>query len=347
MYAADRSAGGPWRLAWDHGSAELQSLGGMLGPVQLRLGGGRELDPMHVAPWSGMTRADSLPGVLRRLRGEWPCVPFGRSDLPEGLPPGWTTHRPDDAWVHGYSANHRWHCVEATPLRVHLAIDYPDSSPIARVERVVAADPNAPALDISLKVMARTAVRMPVGLHPTFRLPPSPGRVKVLLGAHEGITSYPTNGAGSTSRLQPDTRSASLSGMAAIDGTLDLGLLPLSTPSEELIQVRAPASKAGAAPFALHYLDYDACVGLWWDTAQLPDLMLWVSNAGRADFPWMSGHFALGAEPVNSLFDLGRVATAPAGHPLADRLGLAMSPGQPWETHYRIGAWRQATPSPL
>ena len=95
---------GPWRLHWRFGSAEVQALGGMLGPVTFRLDGERELDVMHVAPWSGMTAADALPGVLKRLRGEWPCVPFGRTDIPADLPPGWRTRAPDDSWGHGYSS---------------------------------------------------------------------------------------------------------------------------------------------------------------------------------------------------------------------------------------------------
>ena len=337
----------PLRLAWDHGSAEVQPLGGMLGPVTLRLGDERELEIMHVAPWAGMTDAAALPGVIRRLRGEWPCVPFGRTDHPADLPAGWTPLPPGDAWAHGYAANHRWQCLEATPQRVHLGIDYPADSAVSRIERVIAADPHAPALDIELTIWSRRASRMPVGLHPTFRLPPAPGRVRVVLGSHQGIFSYPANPAGAVSRLRPDTRSASLSDMAGVDGPLDFGHLPLGGPAEELMQVRALDAAAGAAPFALHYLDYDACVGLWWDTAQLPDLLLWVSNGGRINFPWMSRHLALGAEPVNSLFDLGRVAQAPAGHPLADRLGLALSPGQPWHTRYRIAAWPQPSPTPL
>jgi hypothetical protein len=255
------------------------------------------------------------------------------------LPPGWQTRDADDEWGHGYASNHHWTCIGATPDQVHLAIDYPVSSPIARVERIVAADPQAPALDITLTVHARRAAHVPVGLHPTFRLPSLPGRVHVRLGAHEGIHSYPATAPGGISRLQPDTRSDSLQRMAGIDGTLDLSRLPLAGPCEELLQVRAPRGAAGAPPFALHYLDYGACVGLWWDNQDLPDLMLWLSNGGRINFPWMSRHLAIGAEPVNSLFDLGRVAQAPQGHPLADRLGVPLKPGQPWQTRYRIAAW--------
>jgi hypothetical protein len=339
---------GRWRLAWKHGSAEVQSLGAMLGPLSLRIGPGRELEIMHVAPWAGMTRADNLPGIMRRLRGEWPCVPFGCTEAPHGLPASWRTHAPDDAWNHGYAANHHWRCVSADERRIHLAIDYPASSPIEHIERVIAADPDGPAVDIELRVWARRPARLPAGLHPTFRIPPSTGRVRVVLGPHDGIFSYPAQPAGAVSRLLPDRRSNSLAHLPGVDGTVDLAHLPLAAPAEELLQVRAleapgVATPGAAAPFALHYLDYDACVGLWWDTAQLPDLLLWVSNGVRIHFPWMGNHLALGAEPVNSLFDLGRIATAPAGHPLADRLGIAIAPDAPWETRYRIAAWPQAS----
>jgi hypothetical protein len=336
---------GSWRLAWDHGSADVQSLGAMLGPLSLRIGDERELEIMHVAPWAGMTRAGSLPGLMRRLRGEWPCLPFGCTEAPPGLPAGWGTRAPEDAWNHGYAANHHWRCVSATGQRIHLAIDYPPGSPIEHIEREIAADPHAPAVDITLRVWARRPARVPAGLHPTFRLPPAAGRVRVVLGPHDGIHSYPAQPAGAVSRLLSDTRSASLDSLAGVDGPIDLAHLPFAAPAEELLQVRAIGGQEGAAPFALHYLDYDACVGLWWDTAQLPDLLLWVSNGGRIHFPWMSSHLALGAEPVNSLFDLGRVATAPADHPLADRLGIAIDPGAPWETRYRIAAWPQPSPS--
>jgi hypothetical protein len=338
---------GRWRLAWEHGSAEVQSLGGMLGPLTLRIANDRELEVMHVAPWAGMTRTRALPGLMQRLRGEWPCVPFGRTDLPAGLPPGWEARTPEDAWPHGYAANHHWRCVSASSQRVLLSIDYPPEAPIERIEREIVADPTAPRVEITLRVWARRPARLPAGLHPTFRLPAAPRRVRVLLGEHDGIFSYPVDPIGAVSRLLPDTRSASMSRLAGVDGPLDLARLPLGCPAEELLQVKSIGASGEAAPFALHYLDYDACAGLWWDTAQLPDLMLWVSNGGRIHFPWMSSHLALGAEPVNSLFDLGRVAAAPPGHPLAGRFGITLTPDQPWQTRYRIAAWHQASDSPL
>jgi hypothetical protein len=350
MFAADAGqalAPLAWRLDWAHGRAEVQALGGMLGPLHFRLDAERDLQVMHVAPWAGTTDSLALPGILRRLRGEWPCVPFGRTDLPDDLPPGWAALVPDDGWPHGYSANHRWSCEYASSERVSLAIDYPDASPVARLERHVRAVPDAPALDIDLVIWPRRSLRLPAGLHPTFRLPVPSGRVRLELGGHDGIFSYPSRSAGAISRLRPDCRSDSLETMAGFDGTIDLSRLPLDQDGEELVQVRALRSDADAPPLGLHYLDYDARVGLWWDTRQLPDLMLWLSNRGRPEFPWEGRHVALGAEPVNSVFDLGRVARPPAGHPLADRLGITLQAGQAWRTRYRIAAWSGSAVPPF
>jgi hypothetical protein len=331
-----------WRLDWAFGSAEVQALGGMLGPLHLRLDAERDLQVMHVAPWAGTTGSLALPGILRRLRGEWPCVPFGRIDLPPDLPPGWQPIDPDDIWPHGYSANHHWTCEYADQERVCLAIDYPDDSPVARIERHVQVVPDSPALDMELVIHPRRSLRLPAGLHPTFRLPQSGGRVQLELGRHDGIFSYPSRSAGAISRLLPDSRAERLESMPGIGGMLDLSRLPLDADSEELLQVRALRASPGAAPLSLHYLDYDARVGLWWDSGQFPDLMLWLSNRGRPEFPWQGQHVALGAEPVNSVFDLSRVARPPEDHPLADRRGIVLQAGQPWRTRYRIAAWSGA-----
>jgi hypothetical protein len=327
-----------WLLQWEFGRAEVQALGAMLGPVVFRLDTSRELQVMHVAPWASDARAAALPGLLQRLRGEWPCLPFGRTDAPADLPATWQVFAADDEWSHGYGSNHLWTCEHADAGQVVLSIAYPYTSPIERIERRVQVVPDAAALDISLVVHARRSAVLPAGLHPTFRLPPSTGRVQIELAAHEGVFSYPSRSAGSITRLLPDRRGESLADMPGMAGPLDLSRLPLEEAGEELMQVRGLRADGDEAALRLHYLDEDASVGLWWDTARLPDLMLWVSNRGRPDYPWQGQHVALGAEPVSSVFDLSRVARPPQGHPLADRRGIQISPELPWSTRYRIAA---------
>ncbi|MFT7772165.1 hypothetical protein [Roseateles sp.] len=341
---AEPSVGATWRLQWEYGTAEVQALGAMLGPVTFKLDSQRTLQVMQLAAWADDDRAADLPGVLRRLRGEWPCLPFGRTDAPGDLPSGWELQAAEDDWPHGYGANHAWSCEYADEGLVALSLVYPSSSPIERVERRLKVVPDEPALELSFSVHARRPVVLPVGLHPTFRLPRAVGRMWVELGAHDGVYTYPNRGAGSVSRLLPDQRAAGLEVLPGMDGDMDLSRLPLAQDCEELLQVRGLRAAGDAAALRLHYLDEDASVGLWWDTAQLPDLMLWVSNRGRREYPWQGQHLALGAEPVNSVFDLARVARPPAGHPLADRQGIQLTPAQPWTTHYRMAA-RSACPT--
>jgi hypothetical protein len=49
----------------------------MLAPVRFDLPDGRSVQPMHIPPWANENRSPDLPPILRGLRGEWPCVPFG------------------------------------------------------------------------------------------------------------------------------------------------------------------------------------------------------------------------------------------------------------------------------
>ena len=75
-------------VAWDHGCLAVQNLAAMIGPVTFVLPDGRQCQPLHIAPWTFDAEAAALPGVLRRLRGEWPCVPFG-FDGERTLAAGW------------------------------------------------------------------------------------------------------------------------------------------------------------------------------------------------------------------------------------------------------------------
>ena len=157
-----------WTLKWAHGEATAQSLGGMLAPVRFELGGGRTVSPLYVAPWGDDAR---WPGLLRALRGEWPCLPFGAVAAPPGLPLGFETRNATDTWNHGYGANHMWRLVEKTADRLTLRIDYPSEEAIESLERTIEVDPEAPALIVSLTVHARRDVVLPFALHPTFAIP--------------------------------------------------------------------------------------------------------------------------------------------------------------------------------
>lgn len=322
-----------WRLGWPHGHAEVQALGGMLGPVWFHLEDGREFQPMHVAPWADQASSLGLTGLFSRLRGEWPCVPFGGLAAPGEMPAGWAARALDkDPYFHGFSAHNDWHLCEERPGYLHLTIEYPETHPIISLDRKIQADPGSPTLHVTLEIQARVQTELPVALHLTFRLPTSPGALLVSHGEIARVITYPFAVESGISRLLPDARSRSLAMVETIDGPLDLSRLPLPFPTEEVVQL-----VDCRGPIRLNYLDENACVSLHWDQGYLPDAVLWLSNGGRFYPPWSGRHFALGVEPLAGTFDLTRVLSPPAGHPLVNRL-LKIAPDRRTTLSYTLTA---------
>ena len=134
-------------IAWAHGMASVQALGGMLGPVNLPFcPTGGKVSPLHVAPWFDDPDRTAQPPILQDLRGEWPCIPFG-TDAPRALPEGWsaTGETFDGAGVpHGHSSNAEWVFTKTDASRIELTCDYPETHPIRRLTRTINADPDAP-----------------------------------------------------------------------------------------------------------------------------------------------------------------------------------------------------------
>jgi hypothetical protein len=308
-------------FAWAHGEGEVQSLGAMLGPVRFRLPDGRVVQPFQVAPWADDAGADALPGILRRLRGEWPCVPFGLErdmDLSgdwADLPRAATDGGPDGGPAHGHGSNADW-----TPDRdrgdgVSLSIDYPPDSPVARLERHIRPDPDAPALDLDLTIHLRRDATLPIALHPTFRVPDT----GVVIHATGGGMTFPAAVEPGVSALARGATFDRLDRVPlAAGGHADLTRLPLPVSTEELVQLTAPGGRVALSCPAEGWQ-----VRLSWNADHFPGLVVWVSNRGRSAWPWSGRHQAVGLEPACAAFDLGpRLSSLPnplsrSGHPTA------------------------------
>ena len=326
-------------LGWEHGSLVVQRLGAMLAPVTFLLPGGRQVVPFQVAPWAGDDGADALPGILRRLRGEWPCVPFGYTVPADGFPADWSAcFAPADPGeeIHGASSNRDWRWEDCSPEVLRLSLDYPEDSPVRRVERTVTPDPKAPAIDVELRVEVRRDCRLPIGLHPTLRLPVAGDRAWLELGRFAHGRTYPTVFEPAAPLFAENARFSSLAAVPARDGrSIDATRLPLADETDELRQLNGIDGTAALANEAEGYR-----FRLTWQREHFPSLLLWLSNRGRKMFPWNGRHVAVGIEPICSPFGLGP-GTALADNPIA-RSGtptaLAFRAGQPFVTRYRIAA---------
>jgi len=326
-------------LGWAHGALTVQRLGAMMAPVVFLLPDGRQVTPLHVAPWADEPGAERLPGILRRLRGDWPCAPFGYSVPTDGFSADWAAvmgPAEADEEVHGHCSNHDWRWAEADGQAIKLTLDYPAASPIARVERTVTPDPAAPAVDLEFAISVRRPCRLPIGLHPVFRLPKQAGAARLELGRFTQGRTYP----GTVEPSAPLFLSNQIfHDLAAVPGrlgeTIDASRLPFGVDTEELLQIEG---LSGSVALANHAEGYRA--RLTWRVEDFPSLLLWISNRGRKFEPWNGRHLALGVEPICSPFGLGP-ATALADNPIAKSgvaTARAFAPGEAFVTRYRIEA---------
>ena len=218
-------------------------------------------------------------------------------------------------------------------------IDLPAHSAIARLERRVRWLDDGASLRVESTVFARRNVECPVALHPTVRL--DAGRVRLRMPSHRAGFTYPVAAEPDASRLRPDARFDALDAVPLVtvspgddEPSADLTRYPQPFDSEELLQVTQLEG-----PVRVDYLDLGWTLELDWNRGVLPDLMLWVSHAGRRYAPWNGRHRALGLEPVAGPFDLGRVATPPPAHAMASRRGLELRAGVPLRLDLRLAAW--------
>jgi hypothetical protein len=325
--------------------AEIQSLGAMLGPAWFIVGD-REVQPFAIAPWSDDAgpEYEKLPPVLGRLRGEWPCVPFGVAEPRADLPPDWardgtTAGGYIDPELHGFSSNSHWQLVRREQNRIELVVEYPRPHPIRRLIRTITASEESPALQISLLVQSREACDLPIGIHPVLRLPDSPRMASLELGGVPRGWTSPAPVEPGVSRFKTDVRNVPLAQVPSVsasgeDQTENITRLPLPYPTEELVLV---VGHRGSAMLSNHVERYS--VSLAWDSETFPACLLWLSNRGRDHYPWNRRFLGLGVEPIRSAFDLGTTVSRNQTNPLWNSgipCTYGFTPEKDFETTYSI-----------
>jgi hypothetical protein len=333
-----------WTVESPHVRAHVQSLGAMLGPAHFNVGG-RTVQPFAVAPWANdpPERVATLPGLLRRLRGEWPCIPFGVPQARRDVPDEWLAglSEPDDfidPEPHGTCSNAHWTRTGASEASLILRLDLPPAHPIESLERHITAEPSQAALAVTLKARTRRACQLPIGIHPTFRLPTKPGSAYLDFG-HDALTwSFPVAKEPGISVFVPDQRGVPLTHIERQGGEpVDASRLPLAFATEELLLV---TNARGTVDLVNTEEGYG--VQLAWDPEIFPSCNLWLSNRGRTAYPWNGRFLAVGVEPVCAPFDLGVAHARNSRSPLA-RAGIPCTrefkPDHDFVTTYKLAVY--------
>ena len=274
---------------------------GMLGPVLFR-SGGSEFSPYALAPWQPHELAGDLPNLLKYLRGDFLCLPFGPQD--EGDP-------------HGDTANREWSLMAENTDSLHLSLEPGDVG--GRIEKILSLRSGHAAIYCEHRISGLDG-RYSYGNHPVLDfsgLREGEGRVTTSPfrwgSVNPGLFSDPAND--EYQALVPGARFSDLREVplaaetprtpdqVASGGTTDLTRYPARQGFEDLIMLVNEAASA-TQPFAWTAAVLEGCV--WFslkDPAQFPATLFWISNGGRRGAPWNGSHLGrLGLEEVCSHF---------------------------------------------
>jgi hypothetical protein len=295
-----------WRVASSQVEAFVTEMGGHLAPVTFDRKR-RKLQPYSLAPWAEERTDPTLPPILKALRGDFFCLPFGGNDTPFGR-----ERHP----VHGETANARWQFRSLETLGgrscLHLSL-------ITKV-RPGRVDKRVWLLDGQNTVYCQHVVSdmdgpMNLGHHAMLRFPEAPG--SGLISTSRFVYAQVFPGAfelpekGGYSMLKPGAEFKSLRSVPTITGqTADLTRYPARRGFEDLVMLVSDAN----VPFAWTAVTFPKERYVWFalkDPRVLRETVLWISNGGRHYAPWSSRHVnVMGLEEVTSCFHYGLAESA-------------------------------------
>jgi hypothetical protein len=294
--------------AWIVRNAEVElavtRLGGQMAPVTFYRNSDRPIAPYYVSPWQGENLPLAVP-VEVPLRGDFFCMPFGGN----GKALGGEKQPP-----HGETAGSPWtfvglsRCDRSTTLTLSIA---PKVRPGKVTKQLTLVD--GQNVIYSRHLLEGFSGPMPLGHHPTLRMPDEEGALRVSSSPFVyGMTcpvlfSNPAQGAYQSlaiGRKFSDLRSVptlwknpsetDLTRFPARDGFTDLAaIFKRASTTRAWMAVANP--KEGYLWFSLK------------NAEQLPATVFWIENRGRHGAPWNGRNRCLGLEDVCAYFAEGLV----------------------------------------
>ena len=289
-----------WRLESDRVRLEVSSAGGFLYPAEFQLSDGRTISLLHRVPWLEEAIPDDVPPMLRGLRGDFSCTPFGDSDL-----------LPEETRPHGATANATWNLGSSDNSNLELELQ-PSIMGARVTKRFFVRQGHAVAYQQHQFHGGSGA--LPVGHHAMIHT-----TEPLLLGCSNWVwggtppAALESDPAMGRSSLAYPQRFSDLREVRLANGkTCDLTTYPRLERSEDLVMLVADSS----LPFAWSAATNQRAGWVWFalkNPRVLRSTLLWLSNGGR-DYPPFSGRHTsvIGIEEVSAYFHLGHRASVQA-----------------------------------
>lgn len=321
-----------WCIRSSTVEASVTETGGHLAPVVFDRAR-RRIQPYSIAPWWNERLPADLPPLLRVLRGDFFCMPFGANAEPfrrERHPP------------HGETANAKWRLEEieraAGAQTLHLSLKLRVRP--GRVDKFITVRDGHNAV-YCRHVISGMRGPMCFGHHATLRFPDQPGSgVLTHSPIHFGmVTPEPAENpeAFGYSILKPGAKFRRLNRVPTMTGGwADLSRYPARRGFEDI----AILATKPVTPFAWVAVTFPAEGYVWFalkDPTVLRSTLLWHSNGGRHYAPWNGRHLnVLGIEDLTAFFHYGLAASARPN--LLTRAGVptceTFSPTRPFTVNY-------------
>ena len=298
-----------WTLRASRVRAHLTKLGGHLGPITFRVGA-RSIAPCSVAPWAEEKIDPATIPLLRALRGDFFCAPFGDNTTP------WRGER---HLPHGEPANASWRLegIRRAAGRVTLHASLATTVRRGRIDKFIT------LVDGQTAVYQRHVVAgrgpMPLGHHAMLAFPSATGSGVISTSrfmrgqVFPGVYGDPARRAYQS--LRPGVVFRSLERVPLLaGGVTDLSRYPARRGFDDVAMLTALAT----LPFAWTAVTFPRARYVWFalrDPRVLRHTMLWFSNGGLHSSPWNGRHTAvMGLEDVTACFQYGLAESA---HPNA------------------------------
>jgi len=324
-----------WHISNRQVDAFVTELGGHLGPVAFQLPGKR-VQPYSIAPWAEEKGGEDLVPLLKALRGDFFCLPFGGNG---------TAFRGEHHPPHGDTANARWalESLDEQLERTTLHLSLNTSTRPGRVDKKIFLIDGQHAVYCQHTVSGMRGP-MSVGHHAMIRFPDEPGGGVISTSRIAFGQVLPEPFERPENRgyccLQPGATFESLEAVPTVTGgTADLTRYPARRGFEDLVMlVNDPE-----APFAWNAIVFPAQRYVWFALKNpriLRNTVFWISNGGRHYPPWNGRHVnVLGVEDVTAYFHLG-LAESARKNPLAAKgfpTHLRLDPARPLRVPYIMG----------
>lgn len=320
-----------WHLAGKTVEAYVTELGGHLAPVTFKLGA-RKVQPFAIAPWATEKVDPKLPAILRALRGDFFCMPFGGNTDP---------YRGERHPVHGETANAKWTLKAAAPGHLHLRLRTKVRA--GTVDKHLFVRDGHPVI-YQRHVISGMSGSMNFGHHATLRFPDEPGSGIISTSRFVCGQVFPDWFERPENRgyqsLKPGAEFESIRSVPMLTGeTADLSRYPARRGFEDLIMlVGDPRLKLG-----WNAVTFPKQRHVWFalrDPQVLTGTLFWITNGGRHMPPWDGRHInTMGIEDVTSYFHIG-LAQAAGENPYRRR-GYAtcaqLNPSRPLVVNYIMG----------